>query len=798
MASVKVNKSKIQPWTILAPHAALSFEACARSAQFESSITKLPGVRNNRGTWLVPDNLLRIVEEIRVQHNVTTTAAAWAEAPKADVTWESIEAKLKEKNEVREWVMEDFLLEYQKEAINFSWTKNGTHFWHPTGCLLSNTRVLYRKCLHGEVIDHGSLMMSELHRFFGQEENAEVTFQLLSVTDENKQFWNTVRATYNKGMKDVYLVRTDNGDVLEATLDHQFKIPRATMSPTGKEIQNTYVPLRQLNVESEIFTLKGANMVEEALDCKIIVSKIWGISYTGKKGTYDVLMESPNNNYVAEGFVVHNSGKTLTGIVAGLSVEGPMVIVTRAASRIQYAREVEKFTNLKAYVVRPSSTLKKSSQTLEQYLEACSGIQRPVVILGWESLTANMEALQSLRPGVVIYDEAHRGKNSKRWDKVNLADLPEDPDQAEKVRRADMADAKAKGGFIKEDEDGRKMLLPHESTASAAATLARLASKRILTTATPVKNRVNDLWAQLDIAEPNAWGSASCFQDRYCDRKPGVYGGYDASGESNIDELNARIKHVAHILDYQTTHRHLPSKRRQSYYVSPEDQCKPASGQASEFNKELKAAQQRGATAILEVKLAQSAAKKRKAVLGLIEDHVGSSHKVVVFTARKADCEALGADVNKIEGVKKDGVTVWTAHGEMSTVLRQTIVDDYMAHAGPCVLIATGQSFGESLNLQDTDAALFVMLPYDPGNLRQWEGRFCRHGQKRPVVIYYVIAEGTVDEHVAAILIDKLPAVEKIAKDTELAAASGILSGIDPNESSEAFAESILSSLDFG
>ena len=49
------------------------------------------------------------------------------------------------------------------------------------------------------------------------------------------------------------------------------------------------------------------------------------------------------------------------------------------------------------------------------------------------------------------------------------------------------------------------------------------------------------------------------------------------------------------------------------------------------------------------------------------------------------------------------------------------------------------------------------------------------------MVIYYVIAEGTVDEHVAAILIDKLPSVEKIAKDTELAAASSVLSGIDPN-----------------
>ena len=101
-----------------------------------------------------------------------------------------------------------------------------------------------------------------------------------------------------------------------------------------------------------------------------------------------------------------------------------------------------------------------------------------------------------------------------------------------------------------------------------------------------------------------------------------------------------------------------------------------------------------------------------------------------------------------------------------------------------------------SLNIHDTDAALFVMLPYTPGQLRQWEGRFTRLGQKRPVVIYYVIAEDTVDEHVASILIDKLPAVQQIAQDVELAEASGVLSGIDEDESEEEFVQSILDQLD--
>ena len=84
------------------------------------------------------------------------------------------------------------------------------------------------------------------------------------------------------------------------------------------------------------------------------------------------------------------------------------------------------------------------------------------------------------------------------------------------------------------------------------------------------------------------------------------------------------------------------------------------------------------------------------------------------------------------------------------------------------------------------------MLPWTPGQVRQWEGRFCRMGQKRPVVIYYVVAEDTVDEHVADKLISKLPAVEAVAKDEELAAARSFIAGTDDTE---ALAESIMSKL---
>jgi superfamily II DNA or RNA helicase len=393
----------------------------------------------------------------------------------------------------------------------------------------------------------------------------------------------------------------------------------------------------------------------------------------------------------------------------------------------------------------------------------------------------------------MICDEAHRAKNSKRFDVISLPDLSENEAERNKQIKQDQDLAKQKDGFIKDTEDGRKMFVPHVSLATSAANVARYAKKRIATTATPIKDRVRDLYAQLDLVEPNAWGSTTAWQDRYCDRKPGIYGGFDTTGQSNIEELNARIAHVAHVLDYRQTHRGLPPKRRQSVYIPPEEQCKPSAG----FAAQLKEAAKRGPGAILEAQLARSASMKRKSVLSLIESHVESGQKVVVFTGRKADCDKLGDEVRANQAVKHHNAQVWSAHGETSTKARQDIIDDYMAHPGPCVLVGTGAAFGESLNIHDTDAALFVMLPYDPGQLRQWEGRFCRLGQKRSVIIYYIIAEGTVDEHVANILIDKLPAVEKIVGDVELAEAGPVLAGIDQIDP-ETFAQSVLDCLDFG
>ena len=261
------------------------------------------------------------------------------------------------------------------------------------------------------------------------------------------------------------------------------------------------------------------------------------------------------------------------------------------------------------------------------------------------------------------------------------------------------------------------------NTAAAIMEISKAADRRFGLTATPIPNRTRDLWAQLDLAE----------------------------------ELSARLKWCRYKTDQKAVSQNLPDKRRQIVYLDREEQNRP-----SAIKKDLKRA--RGdRESVFEVMLYEAASRKRKYIIDRVLEAVDGGQKVVVFTGRRTDCDRLGKDIgNKLSS---SGVPVFCAHGGTPADKRDTIRHQYMENEGAAVLVGTGDAWGESVNLQDTDLALFVMIPWTPRSVRQWEGRFSRLGQKRPVLVSYVIAKGTVDEHVADILLSKLPAVGAVAED---------------------------------
>lgn len=472
------------------------------------------------------------------------------------------------------------------------------------------------------------------------------------------------------------------------------------------------------------------------------------------------------------------SGKSLGGLVWILA-RGPAlsVVVTKAAIRGTWEREIQTYTRGVEWTVLEG--MEGKSSALDRFRPAGQLTAPLILITGYDTLPAWISYLERLKPFSVVFDESQLIKSHKRWN----AEVDVDQQTVEVA-----------GEGIESLEVGVPIAAPKvsfsmkDNRTAAAYRLSRVARRRLATTATPIKDRVRDLWAQLDLIHPWQWGGYWTWAKRYCAASEGMFGGMDDKGKSNQEELKKRLSLVSHRVKYSEANRDLPPKRRLVTYIKVHEQCKPAGG----ITAELRNARRFGMDALREALLMEAAGRKRKVVLSRVKDSLDSKQKVVVFTGRRLDCERLRDDAMKwVSGGRETtgeftskipGLEIYSGHGGDSAKARDEMKDRYMAASGPALLIGTIDAWGEGLNLQDTDLGVMAMLPYTPDKIIQGEGRWARLGQKRPVLIWYPICEGTIDEHVATILLNKLPAVEKMMDSDEIMGLGRELIGASEEE----------------
>lgn len=361
-----------------------------------------------------------------------------------------------------------------------------------------------------------------------------------------------------------------------------------------------------------------------------------------------------------------------------------------------------------------------------------SGPQPTFLIIGWQMLTRYRLYLSLLAPKQVVYDEIHMAKSFKRVEAVNR-------------------------------EDGTVSYKKKDSMTASAKVISEVCKRRLGLTATPVMDRLRDLWAQLDLVVPWEFGVFyGGFAKRYLDAHDSQWGGLDVTGCSNEEELRERMTHVVFQVPISVTHAQLPKLRRKVFYLPEEEQC-----DAGDFSEEYRAATPFGTNAIREVQLKESAAKKRNYAVERVVEVIQGGGKVVVFTGRKLDCDLMGAAVRKALKLHKDDPSVQVGHGDNSGTERQMMLDAFMNQKAGA-LIGTGDAWGMSSNIQDADLLLSIQLPQTPGDAIQREGRVYRHGMTRPVLCEYVLAENTVDDEYAEMLLEKLPTVEEITNNEEV------------------------------
>ena len=150
------------------------------------------------------------------------------------------------------------------------------------GCLSGDTKI--KLSIDGCDASH-EIDISELCREW--EDGEFKNNKIFSLDSNGKVVINEIVNVMYSGTKQVYKISTVDNTEICATEDHRFYTT------------NAWKKLKQLSLDDTLFIVMNDNTVK--------LSKICSIVSMGIVRTYDVSVKSPNNSFIANGFVVHNS-----------------------------------------------------------------------------------------------------------------------------------------------------------------------------------------------------------------------------------------------------------------------------------------------------------------------------------------------------------------------------------------------------------------------------------------------------------------------------------------------------------
>jgi SNF2 family DNA or RNA helicase len=332
---------------------------------------------------------------------------------------------------------------------------------------------------------------------------------------------------------------------------------------------------------------------------------------------------------------------------------------------------------------------------------------------------------------------------------------------------------------------------------SASGRLARALRARylLLLTATPVENRLDDLFQLVSLVSPGLLGTAAEFRRQHGGATTagpagatGAAAGNTAPGAAvrNVERLQARtrevmVRHrrseVALILPQrlaETVKVHLPEPEARLYGDVAERIRVEGRGAAPSRLMSLRSlARLAGSSpAALAGGLARAGwsdlaaramaitrSRKEEVLVERVGRHVERGEKVIVFTAFTPTLEQLATNL------EATGVEVARYHGSLPRAAKDAAVHRFETDVP--VLVST-EAAGEGRNLQFCHAMVNMDLPWNPMQIEQRIGRLHRIGQQHDVVITNVLGAGTIEERILDVLESKINLFELVVGELDM------------------------------
>lgn len=295
----------------------------------------------------------------------------------------------------------------------------------------------------------------------------------------------------------------------------------------------------------------------------------------------------------------------------------------------------------------------------------------------------------------------------------------------------------------------------------AAATIMKGIQYNIALTGTPILNKPIELYSLLkclkatDILKP--YDTYRPFAFRYCNAFDGMWG-FDASGASNLEELNFRLRSTIMVRrEKKEVLTQLPDKSYQIIPLEADKKAKEICASLSKLNLEqLKEKPELGSVGEIAKLRHELALAKIDDCISHIKDVLEDKDKIVIFAHHRAVIEKLAEALKEFSPVVFDGSTSMTN--------KNKAVESFQNDAACRVFIGQIQSAGVGITLTAADTVVFVESSWVPGELEQAVDRCHRIGQKNHVLAQFLTVSGSVDEIMLHSIVKKKSVINRVVK----------------------------------
>ncbi|XP_061648112.1 SWI/SNF-related matrix-associated actin-dependent regulator of chromatin subfamily A-like protein 1 isoform X1 [Phyllopteryx taeniolatus] len=326
----------------------------------------------------------------------------------------------------------------------------------------------------------------------------------------------------------------------------------------------------------------------------------------------------------------------------------------------------------------------------------------------------------------------------------------------------------------------------------AALPLLKTAKRVILLSGTPAMSRPAELYTQILAVRPTLFPRFHEFGLRYCGAKQLAWG-WDYSGSSHLGELKLLLSESLMLRRLKSdVLSQLPSKQRKVVTVTIDGISNRTKAALSAAAMELARGHQnkRDEKEVLLIFYNHTAEAKLQAITEYINDMLECGReKFLVFAHHKLVLDHITSEL-----VKKD-VSFIRIDGSTPSSERQHLCDKFQYSGKKCVAVLSITAANMGLTLHAADLVIFAELFWNPGVLIQAEDRVHRIGQTNNVNIHYLVAKGTVDDHLWPMIQAKMQVLEQVGLSESNLSANAVTAQFhskDPSQRSiaEMFARS--------